>query len=322
MKRARSKFWLLPLVLALAAGGCSSSGNKPDVTLAVNSLEDSAAPPAGKVTLRSAIEAAGPGDRITFDSSLDGGTILLTAVGEEHSTLLGEVYVNNAFSGYQERDYGKSALYAHKNLSIDASNLPNGITVKWGGGEASHARVLAVSGDLTMKNVTISSGYSQAEAIAGGNQPYTLARGGGLAVWGTATLSGCTIAENAITGELAYFSGKPSAAGAGVGATTGNAHVIETVWLQNSIVVGNTLTRRRLLGDVHERAARQPRDGHRRTADQNVPHGERRSARERAPAGDDGRHRRDRALGSPREGDRSTGTLSGNVFPPEQQFPA
>jgi hypothetical protein len=67
-------------------------------------------------------------------------------------------------------------------------------------------------------------------------------RGGGVYMGGGSLwVSGCTIAENAITGELAYFSGKPSAAGAGVGATTGNAHVIETVWLQNSIVVGNTL---------------------------------------------------------------------------------
>jgi hypothetical protein len=386
MKRPRQMFWIMPLILALAAGGCSTSEKGPDPSLVVNSLEDNAAPPAGKVTLRSAIEAAGSGDIITFDSSLDGSMILLTIVGEEHSTLKGEVYVNNAFSGYQDRDYGKSALYARKALAIDASDLPNGITVKWDGGAASHARVLAVYGDLTMKNVTISSGYSQAEAITGGSQPYTLARGGGLAVWGTARLSGCTImgntcfgesgsardrgtygggiyadgldlsdcvisgnvataygaggggiysaggganshghgnntslarctvsgnrvtaqhaygggiftlsggpsnlatmvltnctvarnlledhpdfvntgqwfdrgggiymgggslllsgctiAENAVNGELAYFSGKPSAAGAGVGATTGNAHVIETVWLQNSIVVGNTL---------------------------------------------------------------------------------
>ena len=67
-------------------------------------------------------------------------------------------------------------------------------------------------------------------------------RGGGIYMGGgSLLLSGCTVAENAVTGEIAYFSGKPSAAGAGVGATTGNAHVIETVWLQNSIVVGNTL---------------------------------------------------------------------------------
>lgn len=386
MKRVRSIVWLVPLVLALAAGACSTGGDPQGEEIVVNSLEDIAAPAAGTVTLRSAIAAAASGDTITFDAALDGGTIPLTIIGEEHTTLLGEVYVNNAFSGYQERDYGKSALYARKDVIIDASALPNGITIKWDGGDTVHARVLAVYGDLTMRNVTVTSGYVESEAIDNLAQPYTLSRGGGLAVWGTAHLShctiagnrlvgetgsardrgtygggiyadgldlsdcvisgnsaiaygaggggiysvgggangagrgndaslarctvsgnhvmaqhaygggiftlsggpdnlatmvltnctiarnllednpdyanvgqwfdrgggiymgggslwvsGCTIAENAIIGELAYVGGKPSAAGAGVGATTGNAHVIETVWLQNSIVVGNTL---------------------------------------------------------------------------------
>jgi hypothetical protein len=378
--------WVIPLALALAAGGCSSNDNTTDPALVVTSLDDVATPPAGTVTLRSALEAADSGDTVTFDSSLDGGTIVLTTIADEHSILMGEVYVNNQYSGYQERDYGKSALYARKNVKIDASDLPNGITVRWGGGGASHARVLAVYGDLTMWNVTIESGYSQTEAIAAGTQPYTLARGGGLAVWGTAklydcavigntcegeatsardrgtygggiyangldlndcvisgnvataygaggggiysvggadrtgghgndaslkrctisgnrvtanhaygggifTLSGgpvnlatmfltnctiarnlvedhpdyanvgqwydrgggvymgggslwmsaCTIVENAVTGQLAYFSGKPNMGGGGGCATIGNAHTVETVWLQNSIVVGNTL---------------------------------------------------------------------------------
>jgi hypothetical protein len=386
MKRARLTLWILPLALILLAGGCAPNDNPPNPDLVVNSLEDNAAPPAGTVTLRSAIESAGAGDTITFDESLDGGTILLSVVGAEHSTLMGEVYVNNVFSGYQERDYGKSALYADHSLTIDASDLPQGITFQWNGGGASHARVLAVYGDLTMRNVTISSGYSVAEAIVGGTQPYTLARGGGLAVWGTAelydctiagntcfgesgsardrgtygggiyangldlndcvisgnsaiaygaggggiysvggadhsnsrgndtsltrctisgnrvtaqhaygggifTLSGgpnnlatmfltnctiarnlvqdhpdfpqagqwytrgggiymgggslwmtaCTIAENAVSGELALFSGKPNLGGGGICATIGNAHTVETAWLQNSIVVGNTL---------------------------------------------------------------------------------
>ena len=386
MKRIPLVFQLFSLALILLAGGCSFGGGSDNGTLVVNSLEDIANPFSGTTTLRSAIADAASGDTITFDESLDGGTILLTIIGAEHSTLKGEVYVNNVFSGYQDRDYGKSALYAAKDLTIDASNLPNGITVKWNGGGASHARVLAVYGDLTMKNVTISSGYSLAEAITGGTQPYTLARGGGLAVWGIAqlfnctisgntcvgesgsardrgtygggiyangldlrdcvisgnsaiaygaggggiysvggadntnrrgndtglerctvsgnlvsaqhaygggifTLSGgpvnlatmfltnctiarnvvedhpdfanagqwydrgggiymgggslwisaCTIAENAVTGELAYFSGKPNLGGGGCCATIGNAHTVETVWLQNSIVVGNTL---------------------------------------------------------------------------------
>jgi len=368
------------------AGGCSTNDNEPNPDLVVNSLEDVAAPPAGTITLRSAIAAAGPGDAITFDSTLDGDTILLTVVGEEHSTLKGEVYVNNAFSGYQERDYGRSALYARKDLTIDASSLPNGITIRWGGGDATRARVLAVYGDLTMMNVTVTGGCSESVAIADVTQPFTLARGGGLAVWGTARLSGCTIAgnrclgesgsardrgtygggiyadgldledcvisgnsavafgaggggiysvgggantsgrgnnaslvrctvsgnrvtanhaygggiftlsggpdnlatmfltnctiarnvaedhpdyanagqwytrgggiymgggsvwmtgctvaENAVNGELAYFSGKPNLGGGGGCATIGNAHTVETLWLQNTIVVGNTL---------------------------------------------------------------------------------
>jgi len=386
MTHARSRLWILPLVLALAAGGCSTNDNEPNPDLVVNSLEDVAAPPAGTITLRSAIVAAGPGDAITFDSELDGDTIVLTVVGEEHSTLKGEVYVNNAFSGYQERDYGRSALYARKDLTIDASGLPNGIAIRWGGGDATRARVLAVYGDLTMMNVTVTGGCSESVAIAGGTQPYTLARGGGLAVWGTARLlgctiagnrclgesgsardrgtygggiyadgldledcvisgnsavafgaggggiysvgggantsgrgnntslerctvsgnrvtanhaygggiftlsggpdnlatmfltnctiarnvaednldfpnagqwytrgggiymgggslwlTGCTVAENAVNGELAYFSGKPNLGGGGGCATIGNAHTVETLWLQNTIVVGNTL---------------------------------------------------------------------------------
>ena len=201
MKRIPLVFQLFSLALILLAGGCSFGGGSDNGTLVVNSLEDIANPFSGTTTLRSAIADAASGDTITFDESLDGGTILLTIIGAEHSTLKGEVYVNNVFSGYQDRDYGKSALYAAKDLTIDASNLPNGITVKWNGGGASHARVLAVYGDLTMKNVTISSGYSLAEAITGGTQPYTLARGGGLAVWGIAQLFNCTISGNTCVGE-------------------------------------------------------------------------------------------------------------------------
>ncbi len=386
MRHSHAVIVILLAALAFMAGGCSKNDNGPNPGPVVNSLEDIAAPPAGTVTLRSALAAAGSGETITFDDSLDGQAIVLTTVGEAHSTLGGEVYVNNAFSGYQERDYGKSALYAHKNVSIDASALTHGITVQWGGGDTTHARVLAVYGDLAMKNVTVSGGYSVSEARDDTVQTYTLSRGGGLAIWGTATLTGCTItgntclgedtaardrgtygggiyadgldledcvisgnrvsaygaggggiysvgggehmngqgndailrrctisgnrvtaqhaygggiftlsggptnlatmylfdctvarnviedhpaydnvgqwynrgagiymgggslcligctiAENAINGQLAYFSGKPNLGGGGVCATIGNAHTVETVWLQNSIVVGNTL---------------------------------------------------------------------------------
>ena len=196
--------WIVALALALVAGGCATKDdNEPDPDLIVNSLDDIASPAAGTITLRSALEAAGAGEVISFDGSLDGGTIVLTIVGEEHSVLPGEVYVANVYSGYSDRDYGKSALYARKTVVIDASGLPNGITVRWGGGDASHARVMAVYGNLTMTNVTIADGYSLAEAISGGTQPYTLARGGGLAVWGMARLRDCVVTGNTCVGDTA-----------------------------------------------------------------------------------------------------------------------
>jgi len=182
--------------------GCGSGGSSESSPTEVNSLEDLERPPAGTVTLRSALAAVAAGGTITFDPALDGGTIRLTLVGEPHSTLPGEVYPQNKFGGYQDRDYGRSALYAKKSLAIDASNLPAGITLAWAGGDASRARVLAVYGDLALDNVTITSGYAQAETLDSTTQPWTLARGGGLAVWGTATLDHCTIGGNTASGDL------------------------------------------------------------------------------------------------------------------------
>ena len=201
MKYSRVSIGFISVALVLAAGACSSTENQTTSEIVVNSLEDIASPPVGTVTLRSAVAAAGRGTIITFDPALDGATFVLTVVGDSHSVLLGEVYSGMTFAGYGERDYGKSALYARKDLTIDASALPNGVTVQWGGGVASHARVMAVYGDLTMRNVTVSSGYSQAEAITGGTQPYTLARGGGLAVWGVLTLEDCAVIGNTCFGD-------------------------------------------------------------------------------------------------------------------------
>ena len=66
-------------------------------------------------------------------------------------------------------------------------------------------------------------------------------RGAGIYMGGgSLSVKACTIAENATTGQPAVFSGKPNMAG-GVSATIGNAHTVEYVKVQNSIVVGNTL---------------------------------------------------------------------------------
>ena len=191
---------LLCLAL-LAFAGCGASGPTPASRITVDSLADADPPPAGTTTLRAAIREIAPGGTIVFDNSLNGGTILLGTVGSDNSVLKGEVYSGMTFQGYGERNYGRSALYAAKDLAIDASSLPDGITLTWTGGDANRARVLAVYGNLTMKNVAVTSGYSSAEAIVGGTQPYTLARGGGLAVWGVATLDNCTVSGNRCAGD-------------------------------------------------------------------------------------------------------------------------
>lgn len=188
--------WLL-----LACAGCGTSGSTAPPPNVVNSLVDADPPPDGTMTLRAAIRKIESGGTITFDRSLNGGTILLGIVGSDNSVLQGEIYSGMTFQGYGERNYGRSALYAAKDLTIDASALPDGITLTWTGGDSNRARVMAVYGNLTMRNVTITSGYSNAEAIAGGTQPYTLARGGGLAVWGTATLENCTVSGNRCAGD-------------------------------------------------------------------------------------------------------------------------
>jgi hypothetical protein len=178
--------------------------------IVVNSLEDIKDPPKGTVTLRSALASARSGQAIVFDSSLDGGTIELSIVGKRHTKLKGEVMGMrdepsgpvSYLVGYRKRDYGRSALFARKDVVIDASSLPNGITLAWTGGEENPARVLAVRGNLTLTNVSVTGGWSVAEELPPPDpddehgQLSTRARGAGLAVWGAARLRNCRIYDN------------------------------------------------------------------------------------------------------------------------------
>jgi len=234
-------------VTACGGGGGSSGGGgggtPPPTDIVVNSLLDDASPPAGSVTLRSALASASSGQTITFDQSLNGGTIDLLFVGDEHTVLVGEVMgfdtANNIsyLVGYFDRDYGKSALFADKNVVIDASNLPDGITVNWDGADS--ARVLAVSGNLVLTNVAITGGNSVFDVAANvgqhpdDNQTSTLARGAGVAVWGVATLVDCTIYDNHAVGDDADTSRDGGAYGGGVYA--------DTVVMDNCIVSGNSV---------------------------------------------------------------------------------
>jgi hypothetical protein len=248
--RVRPVALLCLVVLAgvSACGGGGGGGDEASVdpslpSIVVNSLLDDAAPAGGTVTLRSALASAQSRQKITFDPALNGGTISLIHVGQEHTVLVGEVMgfdVEKNISylvGYFDRDYGKSALFANKTVVIDAANLPDGITINWDGAES--ARVLAVAGHLTLTNVAITGGNSVFDIAADvGQHPEdaqtsTLARGAGLAVWGIATLTDCAIYDNHAVGDDADTSRDGGAYGGGVYA--------DTVVMDNCVVSGNTV---------------------------------------------------------------------------------
>jgi hypothetical protein len=162
----------LALLAACSGGGDGDGdgdgdgGSASRDPIVVNSLLDIAAPPAGTVTLRSALASADSGQVIEFDSRLNGGTIALTIIADEHTRLKGEVMGMrdepsgpvSYLVGWFDRDYGRSALVARKTVVIDASDLPSGITLAWTG--AVPARVLAVEGHLTLLNVDITGGHA------------------------------------------------------------------------------------------------------------------------------------------------------------------
>jgi len=219
--------------LLLASAGCGSSSKPPVIpAYVVNSSDDVAQPSSGANTLRSILDAVPSDNTVTFDSSLNGATIELNIIAENHTTLPGETYNGMTFQGYAGRDYGKSALYEKKDITLDASSLPDGITIKWAGGDTNPARVLAVYGDLTLKNVNITGGYSLAEAISDSTtQPYTLARGGGLAVWGTLTLDHAAVYGNTIVGDTVASRDR---------GTLGGGIYANGLKLTNCIVAGNS----------------------------------------------------------------------------------
>lgn len=239
--------WFKALLLSavatlVACGGGGDDAPPPLPALIVNSLDDNAAPPAGTVTLRSALASAASGQAIRFDPRLNGGTIALTRVADEHTLLKGEVMGIRTepsgpvsyLVGYFDRDYGRSALYARKNVVIDASDLPAGITLAWAGGDSPGARVLAVAGDLTLNNVTITGGRSITSALnppyGAYQQPWTLARGGAVAVWGVARLTNCRLHGNRVQGD--FESSRDRGA-------FGGAVYADIVQMDNCIVAGN-----------------------------------------------------------------------------------
>lgn len=238
---------MLAVVALFGSGaGCLESGGGDGgvaTPIVVDRAGDGPAAAALGTTLREALEGAASGQPIEFDPSLDGATIALTELGEAHTVLKGEVMgIRDTPSGpvsylvgYFDRDYGRSALYARKNVVIDASALPSGVTIAWMGGRTDPARVLAVLGDLTLRNVRITGGVNLAEDISTSDPddpPWTLARGGGIAVWGLARLEDCEIFDNHVEGDFDPSRDR-GAFGGGVYANL--------VRMENCVVAGNSV---------------------------------------------------------------------------------
>jgi hypothetical protein len=231
------------LVACGGGGGGGGGGDGASTAIIVDTLQDEDTAPAGSTTLRAALERSRSGQPIEFAPGLDGGTIELSIVGEETTILKGEVMGMrdepsgpvSYLVGYFDRNYGRSALYARKNVVIDASDLPSGITIAWTRGVQDPARVLAVYGDLALRNVSITGGVNVAEYISTGgpdDQPWTLARGGGIAVWGRARLSDCSIYDNHVEGDF-DSSRDRGAYGGGV-----YANIVE---MERCVVSGNSV---------------------------------------------------------------------------------
>jgi hypothetical protein len=239
----RAAVWILACLILGCSDGGGGSSEVVGPPIVVDSTGDGVAAAAVGTTLREALAIAGPRQPIHFDPTLDGATISLRVVGEPHTLLKGEVMgIQDTPSGpvsylvgYFDRDYGRSALYARQDVVIDASDLPSGITIAWTGGRADPARVLAVAGDLTLRNVRITGGVNLTEDISTGDpdaQPWTLARGGGLAVWGRARLEDCEIFDNHVEGDFDPSRDR-GAFGGGVYANL--------VAIENCVVSGNSV---------------------------------------------------------------------------------
>ena len=166
--------------------------------------------PWGTYSLRQAIADAADGDTITFSPGFDGGTIAL----------------------------GGSELVVDKDLLIDASALPNGITIS--GVSQSRVFQVAVGASVTMIGLTISDGRI---LDAGGSTGTHLERinrvsGGGILVLGDLTLRACRITGNeSAVNPTTYTVGS----GGGVAVMEDARLTIEDSEITNNATVGSDL---------------------------------------------------------------------------------
>ncbi|MFP4055039.1 MAG: choice-of-anchor Q domain-containing protein, partial [Phycisphaerae bacterium] len=196
----------------------------------VNSLADVVAAD-GVVTLREAIEAANTNtavtadvlagsdtrtDRITFDASLAGGTIVLD--GEElYITDDLEIVGPGQDQLTIDADGRSSVFYVEGRqaaVSLSGLTITGGNSADWGGG------IHNFYGTVTLSNVTVSANSATGEHSSGGGiynffgtmtlsnvtvSGNSAADGGGIYNHGTMTLSNVTVSGNSATGN--YSSG-------------------------------------------------------------------------------------------------------------------
>ena len=146
-------------------------------------------------TLRRAIADASPGSTIVFQAGLSGSTIVLTG---------GELVVD-------------------KDLTIDASALPGGLTIDANGIATGH-RVMSIPEDVTvsLKSLHLTGGRVPAASAP----PY----GGGIWNLGVLSIDQCTI------------SGNSAEYGAGIYSANPNTPTLGALTLERSIVSGNAAT--------------------------------------------------------------------------------
>jgi hypothetical protein len=162
-------------------------------TFTVNSTADTATPPAGTVTLRSAIMAAegDTGDTINFDPALLGQTITLTSGSPLPALTKGETITGLGAKNLTVS--GNNAFRVFNVTSATQVKITDLTATQGNSGAVGDGGAIINSGNLALTNVIISASTSGAN------------RGGGFdnAPGGTATITGSTITSNSTTGGLA-----------------------------------------------------------------------------------------------------------------------
>ena len=158
--------------------GAVETGNAIPALVVDTVADQDEGDPSDGLSLREAIDRAGEGARITFAPALDGLTSAL---------IHGQLTIG-------------------KDLAVDASSLPGGITVS--GGDLSRVFRIEATSSVTLAALTLSDGNA--------------VDGGGILNEGSLALDGCTLAENQATRGGGLFTATGATTALTESAVTGN----------------------------------------------------------------------------------------------------